>query len=90
MGLNISLQGMGAAVGDYDNDSRPDLYLTALGPNHLFHNNGNGTFSDVTRKAGVGDRISGYDEHVAVDVVAAVVMLLMLGDIARMLFVDRS
>src|SRR5207248_436571 len=32
-----------------------DLYLTALGPNHLFHNNGNGTFSDVTRRAGVGD-----------------------------------
>ncbi len=39
--------------------------------------------------AGVGERISGYDEHVAVDVVAAVVMLLMLGDIARMLFVDE-
>ena len=33
----------------------PGLYLTALGPNHLFHNNGNGTFTDATQKAGVGD-----------------------------------
>src|SRR5206468_11141522 len=38
-----------------DNDGHDDLYLTALGPNHLFHNNGNGTFTDVTQQAGVGD-----------------------------------
>src|SRR5262249_40945394 len=43
-------------VGDYDNDGHPDIYLTAFGPNHLFHNNGDGTFTDVTTKAGVGDR----------------------------------
>jgi hypothetical protein len=54
-GLEVDCYGMGCAVGDYDNDGCPDLYLTALGPNHLFHNNGNGTFTDVTRKAGVGD-----------------------------------
>ncbi|MGA9995889.1 MAG: VCBS repeat-containing protein, partial [Pyrinomonadaceae bacterium] len=47
--------GMGAAVGDYNNDGRDDLYVTCLGPNHLFKNNGNGTFTDVTKAAGVGD-----------------------------------
>jgi hypothetical protein len=54
-GLAVDGYGMGCAVGDYDNDGHPDLYLTALGPNHLFHNNGNGTFTDVTGEAKVGD-----------------------------------
>ena len=45
--------GMGAAVGDYDNDGRSDLYVTNLGRNILYHNNGDGTFTDVTEKAGV-------------------------------------
>lgn len=44
---------MGAAWGDYDNDGWPDLYLTHLGPNQLFRNNGNGTFTNVTLLAGV-------------------------------------
>ncbi len=44
---------MGAAWGDYDNDGWPDLFLTHLGPNQLFHNNGDGTFTDVTPQAGV-------------------------------------
>ena len=47
--------GMGVAVGDYDNDGHPDLYLTSFGPNVLYHNNGNGTFTDVTATAGVDD-----------------------------------
>jgi hypothetical protein len=47
--------GMGAAVGDYNNDGFEDLYVTCLGPDHLLKNNGNGTFSDVTAKAGVND-----------------------------------
>ena len=47
--------GMGAVVGDYDNDGNDDLYVTCLGPNHLLKNNGDGTFTDVTAKAGVGD-----------------------------------
>jgi hypothetical protein len=45
--------GMGIAVGDFDNDGRPDLYVTNFGRNILYHNNGNGTFTDVTEKAGV-------------------------------------
>jgi hypothetical protein len=45
--------GMGVAVGDYDNDGRPDIYVTNYGRNILYHNNGDGTFTDVTDKAGV-------------------------------------
>src|SRR5205823_12265150 len=45
--------GMGVAVGDYDNDGYPDLYVTSYGKNILYHNNGDGTFTDVTAKAGV-------------------------------------
>jgi hypothetical protein len=44
---------MGAAVGDYDNDDDLDLYVTSFGPNVLYRNNGNGTFTDVTAGAGV-------------------------------------
>jgi hypothetical protein len=45
--------GMGVAVGDYDNDGYPDLFVTSYGRNVLYHNNGDGTFTDVTAKAGV-------------------------------------
>lgn len=45
--------GMGAAVGDYDNDGRSDLYVTNFGVSRLYHNNGDGTFTDVAEKLGV-------------------------------------
>ena len=45
--------GMGVAVADYDNDGYPDIFVTSYGSNVLYHNNGNGTFTDVTAKAGV-------------------------------------
>jgi len=48
--------GCGVAVGDYDNDGRPDLYVTNFGVSRLYHNNGNGTFTDVAEKVGVARR----------------------------------
>ena len=41
------------AVGDYDNDGRPDLFVSNFGVSRLYHNNGNGTFTDVAEKLGV-------------------------------------
>jgi hypothetical protein len=49
------LFGMGLAVGDYDNDGFPDLFVLGYGKCILYHNNGDGTFSDATAKAGVGN-----------------------------------
>jgi hypothetical protein len=45
--------GQGVAVGDYDNDSDPDLYVTGVGANQLYRNEGDGRFTDVTAEAGV-------------------------------------
>ena len=47
-GLGVELYGLGAAAGDYDNDGRTDLYITALGRNRLFRNLGGMRFADVT------------------------------------------
>ncbi|HEX9148576.1 MAG TPA: VCBS repeat-containing protein, partial [Thermoanaerobaculia bacterium] len=44
---------MGAAWGDYDNDGYPDLAVTSYGEIRLFHNRGDGTFEDVSKKSGV-------------------------------------
>ena len=52
-GVAGSGYGQGVAVGDYDGDGFPDLYVTQYGRNILYHNNGDGTFTDVTEKAGV-------------------------------------
>ncbi len=46
---------MGGAVGDYNNDGWPDIYVTCLGGNVLYRNNGDGTFTDVTKAAGIVD-----------------------------------
>jgi len=53
-GMPQNHYGMGVAVGDYDNDGFEDLYVTNFGGNTLYHNNGDGTFTDVTGRAGVG------------------------------------
>jgi len=45
--------GFGVAVGDYDNDGWPDIYVANYGKNRLYHNNHDGTFTDVAEKAGV-------------------------------------
>ena len=47
-GLDVPLFGMGAAVGDYDNDGHADVFITAVGGNRLFHNEGNGKFRAIT------------------------------------------
>jgi len=52
-GLNVSLQGMGVAVGDYDNDGFDDVCVTAVGGNRLFHNERGNRFVDVTKSSGV-------------------------------------
>ena len=48
---------IGVAVGDYDNDGHPDLFVTGVHKNKLYHNNGDGTFTDVTAKAGLDHSI---------------------------------
>ena len=54
-GLAKEMYGIGVAVADYDNDGNDDIYITCVGPNHLFRNLGGGKFADVTARAGVGD-----------------------------------
>jgi enediyne biosynthesis protein E4 len=52
-GVTNDRWGFGVAVGDYDNDGWPDLYVTNFGKNRLYHNNHDGTFTDVAERAGV-------------------------------------
>jgi len=54
-GILANGYGMGAAVGDINNDGWPDLYLTNLGHNQMYLNKGDGTFVDVTKKTGTDD-----------------------------------
>ncbi len=51
-GLDIEMYGMGVAVGDYNNDGLPDIFISCVGQSHLFRNNGDGKFTDVTRATG--------------------------------------
>ncbi len=52
-GVTNERWGMGVAVGDYDNDGWPDLFVANFGKNRLYHNNHDGTFTDTAEKAGV-------------------------------------
>jgi len=52
-GLDVEMYGMGVAIGDYDNDGRDDVYITALEGDRLFHNEGGGKFRDVTASSGI-------------------------------------
>ncbi|HEY3580143.1 MAG TPA: CRTAC1 family protein [Pyrinomonadaceae bacterium] len=54
-GLAVEMYGIGVAVGDYDNDGNEDIYITCVGPNHLFRNLGGGKFVDMTKSTGTGD-----------------------------------
>lgn len=54
-GIDVRTYGMGVAAGDYDNDGFVDLYRTGLNGSVMLHNNGNGTFSDVTARTGTGN-----------------------------------
>src|SRR4029079_16226279 len=54
-GINATGYGLGVAVGDIDNDGFPDLYLLNFGDNQMFHNNGDGTFTDVTKESGTAN-----------------------------------
>jgi enediyne biosynthesis protein E4 len=52
-GVTNDRWGYGVAIGDYDNDGWPDIYVSNFGKNRLYHNNHDGTFTDVAEKAGV-------------------------------------
>ena len=54
-GLAVEMYGIGVAVADYDNDGNEDIYITCVGPNHLFRNLGGGKFVDMTKSTGTGD-----------------------------------
>ncbi|MGC8667807.1 MAG: CRTAC1 family protein [Chthonomonadales bacterium] len=56
-GVALGRFSLGATTADYDNDGHPDIFVACYdGPNALFHNNGDGTFTDVAKEAGVADR----------------------------------
>ncbi len=50
---------LGVAVGDYDNDGHPDIFICGAARNTLYHNNGDGTFTDVTEQSGIGAKPPG-------------------------------
>jgi hypothetical protein len=57
-GLDVSIYGMAPAFGDFDNDGLVDVFITAVGENHLFKNLGGGKFKDITHEAGVAGTAS--------------------------------
>jgi hypothetical protein len=55
-GLDIEMYGLGVAVGDFNNDGFPDLFVSCVGQSRMFQNTGKGTFVDVTERSGIGKR----------------------------------
>jgi enediyne biosynthesis protein E4 len=55
-GLDVEMYGMGVAVGDYNNDDYPDIFITCVGQNRLFRNTGKGSFVDATHASGLSGR----------------------------------
>jgi hypothetical protein len=68
-GVGDAGYGLGVAVGDYDNDGLPDIYVNNYGPNVLYRNNGDATFTDVTQTAGVGrgDKVGAGADFLDID-----------------------
>ncbi|MFN7993776.1 MAG: CRTAC1 family protein [Bryobacteraceae bacterium] len=58
-GLDVEMYGLGVAVGDFNNDGFPDIYVTCVGQSRLFQNTGKGHFVDITERSGLGGR-SGF------------------------------
>jgi hypothetical protein len=67
-GLDVEMYGMGVAVGDFNNDGFPDVFVTCVGQNRLFRNTGKGTFLDVTTRSGLGGRSAFSTSAMWVDV----------------------
>src|SRR5205807_2139855 len=64
----LAFYGMGVAAGDFDNDGFPDLYVTGFPSSALFHNNGDGTFADVSEHSGLAGLVGRALGVIAVDV----------------------
>src|SRR5207302_824921 len=67
-GLDVEIYGMGVAVGDWNNDGFPDLYITCVGQNRLFRNTGKGSFVDATHASGLDGRPAFSTSAIWVDV----------------------
>ena len=77
-GLDVEMYGMGVAVGDYDNDGRDDVYITAIEGDRLFRNEGDFKFRDVTKASGISNADFGtsaawfdYDKDGLIDLFVA-------------------
>jgi hypothetical protein len=67
-GLDVELYGMGVAVGDFNNDGFPDVFITCVGQSRLFRNTGKGTFVDATKASGLDGRMAFSTSAMWVDI----------------------
>jgi hypothetical protein len=88
-GLHAEGYGMGVAIGDYNNDGWPDVYITNFGHNQMWRNNGNGTFTDVTKETGTG--VAGWSVSAAfVDFDRDGLLDLFVGQYVNFSFTNRK